>query len=622
MEYNLRNLTPEQKEDLKADIKTLMRERGSMDKVRMADIDKICQINGLDLDYSDMVIKLVQNAFKKKDLQEDNIISKTSPDGEVSFEAVPEDVARKLNGTTQTDIKGNKTTVKDTGRKTMGEMEGPGKATLNQQDILNLAKDLDVCTKEALRATGNEVAYTQMFFNKAKATITVKAYFQQDADNPGKPEGQEFPYKVAEGKIVLVTNNGQDVVNISAIQTQSGTANINRDIATDSIKKTISKEEATATGEAGTTEPDSDIQDKPMMEEFGKAVEAFRKNKNKDTIKELLKSARSFPGDDIQHKFANAVQAYKSQGMAAPVEEPAAECPECSDCDIKLSESLFIRLLEFAKEDAKDDVDLHKVAENVARICAEGRCASIEDYANILGDMAQEDPEDMPSEETPKPEEPEQLQEATDPVSKLIDKINIRPELDYTVYIETKEDEGGYLEGKPSDQKMSKEELINYLQKNHGEIEACYMPGKGIVQINLKVKEQLQENEPDEVEDWDGPDYKTPGEAIFYYDPETKDIWDEYSFDPQHGKKYVTGTITCADTDVEDQSFSHEFGTEYIYVPICTEVGIEIDGISDEDDFYDTPEDKSMAEGMLTKEDYDVIREWGIEYMTERIEQY
>ena len=29
-----------------------------------------------------------------------------------------------------------------------------------------------------------------------------------------------------------------------------------------------------------------------------------------------------------------------------------------------------------------------------------------------------------------------------------------------------------------------------------------------------------------------------------------------------------------------------------------------------------------MAEGMLTKEDYDIIREWGIEYMTERIEQY
>lgn len=626
MEYNLRNMTPEQRENLKADIETLVQERHTYDKVTMQDIDTLCRINGLDNDYAYRIIVMVQNAFKKKGLQEgtahpmegkifsekelqdlydnqDNltkaeervldaamwvrarmanfhgytdrwynvgvkdqkiyywdldgekhlipsyergatlpmdeasIISKTGSDGETSFEAVPDDMARQLNGITTTDIKGNKTTVKDTGKKTLGEAEDFGKATLNQQDILNLAKDLDVCTKEALRATGNEVAYTQQFFNKGKATITIKVFFQENADNPGKPESQEFKYVLAKGKVVLDKGKGT-VTNISAIQTQSGTANINRDLAINSIKNSISKEENIATGEAGTSEPNSDIKDKPMLENFSKAVEAYRKNKSKETIKELFRSAREFPGDDIQHKFQNAVQLYKGQGCQNPDPEKCCSDGQCmSDCEIKLSESLFIRLLEFAKEDAKDDVDLHTVAENLSRICSEDRCASIEDYEDIVGDSEQDNPgEDVPEEETEQPE-------------------------------------------------------------------------------------QLQESEPDE-RDWDeswrveDPD---PGEIIFYYDPETKDFWDEDKFSPEPGKEYITGVITCAEVGLEDQSFSHAFGTEYIYEPVCTEVDIRIDGMEKDGDYYDANEDIAEAENLLSKEDWENIRKWGIELMTNKM---
>jgi len=35
---------------------------------------------------------------------------------------------------------------------------------------------------------------------------------------------------------------------------------------------------------------------------------------------------------------------------------------------IKLDVPLFIRLLEYAREDAKDDMDLHRVAENAKRM--------------------------------------------------------------------------------------------------------------------------------------------------------------------------------------------------------------------------------------------------------------
>lgn len=620
--YGFRKLTPGQKEDVLADLKTLVKERGTWDNVTMSDFDTICRVNGLDYDYLDTLFNLAKKACKGN-LDEDNIISKTGSDGETSFEAVPEDVARQLDGSTVVDRQGNKTSVKDTGKKTLGEVEGPGKATLNQQDILNLAKDLEVCTKEALRATGSEVAYTQVFFNKAKATLTVKAYFQQNADNPGKPEGQEFPYKLAEGKVVL--EHGETVTNIAAIETQSGTANINRDIATDSIKKVLNREEAVATGEAGTTEPGADVDGRPMLESFSKAVDAYRKTRSKNTIKELFRSAIMFPGDDIEHKFANAVQAYKDQQNVPALEpEPGTEeCPECSsDCDIKLTESLFIRLLEFAKEDAKDDVDIHMVAENVSRICMEQGCATIDDYAAILGDLAKEDPEDFPKDQEGKPvtkgEEPEQLQEAgTDIVSKLVGKINDRPEPDYMVYIETKEDEGGYVERKPSDQNMSKADLIDFLQKNQSNIETCYMPGKGTVVVQLKSTEMLQEREEDERERWEEDEPKIPEDIIFYFDPESKKVWEDGEFTAEPGKEYITGTISCIATGTEDQSFSHEFGTERIEVPVCTEVDIKIEGFWENDDLYDSKQDQEEAEHSLTSDDWKAIESWGKHWMTE-----
>lgn len=548
----------------------------------------------------------------KSNLKEYNIISKTGSDGETSYEAVPEDVARQLNGTTTTDVKGNKTTVKDTGKKTLGEIEGPGKATLNQQDILNLAKDLDVCTKEALRATGNEVAYTQMFFNKAKSTITIKAYFQQDVDNPGKPEGQGFPYKLAEGKVVLITNDGQTATNIAAIQTQSGTANINRDIAIDSIKKVISREEADATGEAGTSEPDSDVNDKPMLENFSKAVDAYRKSKSKDTIKELFRAAREFPGDDIQHKFRNAVQAYR--GVEPQTCSPSD--PRCEDdCDITMTESLFIRLLEFAKEDAKDDVDIHEVAENVSRICKEKGCATIDNYDTIMSNFEQEHPgaEDGEQSET----EPQKLMEEVEADNQI---PNIDPDKVYTYryyhYLFNGDEAGSGA--------MSGQDLIEWLEDldRKGRDFKCDIHDTEAF-IYVTGERPLLESETDEYDPWDDEDLSPiPGDVTFYYDPKTKKIYSEYDVPVPFGKRLVTGTISCTDTDVDDQSFDHEFGTNYRYVPICTDVRIKIEGISDDEDFYGGEEDVEEAKGMLTNEDYMRIRNWGIDYMTERMQQY
>jgi hypothetical protein len=53
---------------------------------------------------------------------------------------------------------------------------------------------------------------------------------------------------------------------------------------------------------------------------------------------------------------------------------------------IRLDVPLFIRLLELAREDVKQDADLHDVAEAVIKLSQEG-VATMADYDQIVGFM-------------------------------------------------------------------------------------------------------------------------------------------------------------------------------------------------------------------------------------------
>ena len=45
---------------------------------------------------------------------------------------------------------------------------------------------------------------------------------------------------------------------------------------------------------------------------------------------------------------------------------------------------LFIRLLEYAREDAKTDVDLHDVTENIIKLSLTGKTLTMTDYSRIV----------------------------------------------------------------------------------------------------------------------------------------------------------------------------------------------------------------------------------------------
>lgn len=60
---------------------------------------------------------------------------------------------------------------------------------------------------------------------------------------------------------------------------------------------------------------------------------------------------------------------------------------------VKLDIPLLIRLLEFAKEDAADDMDLHDLAEKLVAGCARGKTLTMRDYDSLVPEVAPKEPE-------------------------------------------------------------------------------------------------------------------------------------------------------------------------------------------------------------------------------------
>jgi hypothetical protein len=64
---------------------------------------------------------------------------------------------------------------------------------------------------------------------------------------------------------------------------------------------------------------------------------------------------------------------------------------------ISMDVPLLIRLLEYAKEDAKTDMDLHTVTDKLTKLCADGTVAGMEHYELVTKHT---DLKEMPKEES------------------------------------------------------------------------------------------------------------------------------------------------------------------------------------------------------------------------------
>lgn len=115
---------------------------------------------------------------------------------------------------------------------------------------------------------------------------------------------------------------------------------------------------------------------KEMLAE--KKLTTAEKNKKEDIVKGLKKSG--FKKDD---PAMYAIATAKAKKLAENEEDVVDT--------VTLDIPLFIRLLEYSKEDAQTDMDLHDVAEKAIALNKSKEILSMEDYNTIIGDSNNED---------------------------------------------------------------------------------------------------------------------------------------------------------------------------------------------------------------------------------------
>lgn len=115
---------------------------------------------------------------------------------------------------------------------------------------------------------------------------------------------------------------------------------------------------------------------KEMLAE--KKLTTAEKNKKEDIVKGLKKSG--FKKDD---PAMYAIATAKAKKLAENEEDVVDT--------VTLDIPLFIRMLEYAKEDAQTDMDLHDVAEKAIALNKSKEMLSMEDYNTIIGDSNNED---------------------------------------------------------------------------------------------------------------------------------------------------------------------------------------------------------------------------------------
>ena len=82
-----------------------------------------------------------------------------------------------------------------------------------------------------------------------------------------------------------------------------------------------------------------------------------------------------------RNNFGNGYDNWYDTGITVPEPEPENE-----EDIIKVNVPLMIRLLEYARENAKGDIDLHLIVERMIDLGEEGEALEMDDYAEIVPD--------------------------------------------------------------------------------------------------------------------------------------------------------------------------------------------------------------------------------------------
>ena len=212
-------------------------------------------------------------------------------------------------------IKNPRTGQEGSAESVVKEDEIPSQESPKQADAVNVAKEIAKVLKDALKEHGDEM---QGIFLKDLNTrgCTVKITYKPDEQ--GQQTEDEFVFRWDNGSIRL--DNVANPVDLGQIHNQSGRSTIQKDILKDRLLAFLdSHDEPTEQPSDPAEIPDGQqlAEEENLWESeecqnaFCDAVQGYLRAKDKDSIKQLLKSCRPYrKGNTIQEKLKGAVDWY------------------------------------------------------------------------------------------------------------------------------------------------------------------------------------------------------------------------------------------------------------------------------------------------------------------------
>ena len=196
-------------------------------------------------------------------------------------------------------------------------------------------------------------------------------------------------------------------------------------------------------------------------------------NMHKDKIKEMVKSALMKPMEgkatDMDKDGDIDSKDYLLKRDAA-IKKAMAVKEETNPMDVvAMDVPLLIRMMEYAREDAKSDLDLHDVAEKAIALSGEGRTLTMSDYGAIFGGALNEDDWMQADDESDMAKS--QLKSIQSNASKLMSMIGDKEQLDAWVQSKLTKAEDylnsveGYLAGEDAQERGLNEGIGDDLLK-------------------------------------------------------------------------------------------------------------------------------------------------------------
>ena len=123
-------------------------------------------------------------------------------------------------------------------------------------------------------------------------------------------------------------------------------------------------------------------EEKPQMFAAGGSINPELRKK----VEQFVKGVAKYYDYSIDDAYSSIMTILKGGLVKEEVNEEEAEAKDAVDT-VTMDVPLFIRMLEFAREDAKADVDLHDVAEKAIEINKSKETLSMQDYEDIIPAM-------------------------------------------------------------------------------------------------------------------------------------------------------------------------------------------------------------------------------------------